>query len=660
MSQPPQDFKPLVQKTQKLLREVQVQASRTGSEPTRTFFLKFCSAIEAGLQELKGLQQGALPADSKVKEIKDSEQLTEEYQPKANILGGKLYGLEKEYREVMESRHQAKADKGRQGTEADEADRLAGFIKINDHWLKHLYALEYSSRILKENLDSDQSELDKEPLPLHFRIERNKPSHSVRLIKASSKHPTSDDVTVLDIIDGCYRIPTFDRQGKQLVDDTDIIRFLRLHSEEHKLLDFKNDSLSRIASKMYDLLVQTIDEIKLYSKNIIRLINQTPIRELEYAYSGINPEEFRTLLRKKFQSLLPGINENHYRVRTGKKIGERSRRTIEITEEYGRDFQKMKQKVMGELKSTLAVSFWIRRVLTQVIRNNQALKRKEEKKEEKSEKKGKNNGEDKIQTKIRDHDNWIMVGASQTIGDEDIANFYIDPDHMISAEISIQRADRADKWIAVRKSDKMHCILKKDFFQVVQNFLDKDINTALKEYGFREVDFKNQLLPEIRERLEDETRIDLIRSGILGTTITNLDDFCENTRFHRTIRRYFQKPTYDSIHYPSSEKFSLICKDLSHSNTAILQMKYRKVLKVTEEIQERVKSLEMAVKEDMTIGRKKELHNQHKATRELKKIIDKVRQIMIFAKPSLKDVKLESEDDFVVIKGSDTVESLIG
>lgn len=557
----------------------------------------------------------------------------------ANELGETFYNLKKEYLQKLESLFQAKetkTDKNFANTGTDEIDRLNTFLDVCGHWLKYLCAFEYAAGILNRNLRSQRINIQNEPLPLYFRLERNQPSYTHRLIKASFRTPTSDDVTILDVINDCYRIPILNREGKLLVDDSDVIRFVRFHSKKDRLLDFKSDLLSQICSKMYDVLRKVIEGISRYFKIVIQLINQTPMPDLEYAFTGINPDECRKLLRLKFQSLLPGINEAHHGAPDPKEDDIKSVRTIETMEEYDRIFRETRNEVLGNLKTTLAMSYWLRKMLLAINRNNRRLQIKEEVNEQDS---NSTVGKNRL-----GFDKWLLVGTSITIGDDDIANFNIDPDNIIHSQMSIQRVDRQDKWIAVRKSEKSHRLLKRDFFTVVQKFLNQDLNVALKKFGLRQIDLKNQLLPEINERLGDEERIEMIRSGILGTTITNLEEFYSAKKFHSTIKRYFQKPAYDDLNYPAQEKFNAIAKDLSSSNTAILQMKYRRVLKVQAEVAERLKNLNLAIKQRKAPEHEGELEELFQATLDLNRIVRKIQQVMVFAKPSLKDIKFELKE----------------
>jgi len=548
-----------------------------------------------------------------------------------------LSDLKRSYLEIMEAQHQAKKNKGLKETAADEADRLNGFLKIASYWLMRLHALEYSSDLLQENLDLDEYPLEKTPLPLQFRLEQGITQLTFRLVKASLKKPFPDDISILDVINDCYSIPVFLKDDKHLVDDPDVIRFLRLHSEKDNLLVFSQDKLSQIAQQMYHILVNSINDIKRLSKNVILLINKTPVQDLEHAFSDINPEECRSLLRKKFQSMLPGINERHYREKSKKEAPEQSIRTQETMEEYHRDFLELKEEIFGNLKTTMATSYWLRRMLISTLRNNFSLEQK--KRETKPDEK-----ETASETAQFDFTNYLVVGISVTIGEEDISHFNIDPDDVISSQMSIQRADKADKWIAVRKSDKTHRLLKKDFFGVIKSFIDKDLNSALQTFGFREIDLNNQLLPEIHERLADEHRIEAIRSAILGTIITNLDEFRESSSFHSNLRRYFKKPEFDSIHYPEAEKLSAVARGLTHSSTSILQMKFRKVLKVKAEINDRLQQLNHTLKnEPLSKKQADDFREDLKQTKSLLAILNKVQQIMIFARSSLKDVKLEPD-----------------
>ena len=638
-------------------KEIRQRELGTGNPSKRSFYSSFYKLVGQGLEVARIHAESAVPigpgdSDETGSVPVASRQSQRSESPlviKAKRFGKKLTDLKRRYIEIMEARHEEKKNKGLKETAADEADRLNGFLQIAAFWLKNLHALEFANHVLKENLNLKQYPIDKEPLPLQFRMEQDVSPLVFRLVKASYRKPYPEDVSILDIINECYDIPLFLKEGKQLVDDPEVIRFLRLHSVENDLMNFKQDNLSQVAEQMYWVLVDTINHIKKSFEAVVDGISQTPIHDLEFAFADINPEECRSLLRRKFQSLLPIINERHYRQETGKKENEQATRTRETAEDYQHEFEKLKKELFGNLKNTMATAYWLRRMLISSLRSNFLLEQKQKSKEPAE----KNEKQDFGQMDFSQH---LVIGTSITIGDEDIANFYISPDDIISSEMSIQRVDRTDKWIAVRKSEKTHRILKKDFFGVIKSFLDKDLNPALEEYGFRTLDLNNQLLPEIHERLADETRIESIRSAILGTVITNLDEFKESRDFHTILQRYFKKADYDNLHYPETEKMALVAKGLVLSKTSILQMKYRRVLRVRKEIDEHLRQLSHALEnEPMSRQQAENFQEDFDHTKSLINVLKKVQQIMLYARPSLKDVKLEAESDTYVFKsaGSD-------
>ncbi len=629
----------LVTNTQALYKEVQQREMQTAHPVRRSFYNSFGKAIGEGLNHTRTLvKPGTITSVQTKSKRSISEAVMKVY--KATSFGKSMVDLKRKYIEVMEAQHQASKNKGLKETDADEADRLASFLEIAAHWLKRLHALEYAGDVLKENLEMEEYPLEKEPLPLQFRLEQDTSDLTFRLIRASLRKPFPEDISILDVINDCYSIPIFMKEGMQLVDNPEVIRFLRLHSEKDNLVIFKQDDLSHLAQQMYQILLNTINEIKRLFDLVVHFINHTPMQDLEHAFADINPEECRSLLRKKFQSLLPGINERHYRKETKNENAEQSVRTQETMEDYHREFLKLKEEIFGTLKTTMATSYWLRRMIMSTLRNNFTLEQKSKDKKAKDKKDG-----------LIDFANYVVVGISVTIGEEDIGNFYINPDDVKSSKLSIQRADKADKWIAVRKSEKTHRLLKKDFFGVIKNFIDKDLNPALSEYGFKQIELNNQLLPEVHERLADERRINDIRSAILGTIITNLEEFRESRGFHQTLRLYFKKPEYDNIHYPEAEKMSLVARGIMHSSTSILQMKYRRVLKVKDEIKERLQQLKSVISNEPLSSRQSEdFKEEIKQTTYLLGIIIKVQQIMIFARPSLKDVKLEPDNEYIVVK----------
>ncbi len=174
--------------------------------------------------------------------------------------------------------------------------------------------------------------------------------------------------------------------------------------------------------------------------------------------------------------------------------------------------------------------------------------------------------------------------------------------------------------------------------------------------GFPEINLKTQLVPETMERLDDIERIDIIRSGILGTGILTLDDFHQNTSFQSTFRRYFQKPQYDNVNYPQQEKLCTIAEGLTHSNTSILQMKYRKILAVADENANRMKEIKTAIETAGDSTRSEELKKQFQFCKMAKAILSKVLQIMELAKPTLESIKSEGEtvenSGKIIISGS--------
>jgi hypothetical protein len=646
-----QDMNSWLTSAEEFVKDVKQREFETGNPSKRAFYGSFYKAASQGLEaatsytatikspnmddtETAPAEKGSLgvtPGKTK------AERPIDDYA--ARKFGKTLTELKRRYTEIMEARHEEKKNKGLKDTAADEADRLKGFLQVAATWLQNLQALEYAFDVLDRNLKLDQYPIDKQPLPLQFRMEQGYSPLIFRLVRASYRKPYPEDISILDVINECYSIPMFLKEGKQLVDDPEVIRFLRLHSEENKLMHFKGDSLSQVAKQMYQALVSTINTIKKSFEAVVTGINQSPIHDLEFAFADINPDECRSLLRKKFQSLLPIINERHYREETKKKDVEQSTRTRETAEDFQRDFQHLKEELFGNLKTTMATSYWLRRMLISSLRNNFSLEKKQ-KSEKPTEETG---GEEMSQMDLSTH---LVVGTSITIGDEDIGTFYINPDDIITSEMALQRVDRTDKWIAVRKSEKTHRILKKDFFGVIKSFLEKDLNPALEEYGFRTIDLNKQLLPEVHERLADEARIDAIRSAVLGTVITNLEEFKESRDFHNTLKRYFKKPDYDNIHYPTTEKMALVARGLVPSKTSILQMKYRRVLRVRKEIDEHLQQLTNVIEnEPMSRQQAEDFREDQKYTGSLVKVLKKVQQIMIYARPSLVDVKMEAESD---------------
>lgn len=540
-----------------------------------------------------------------------------------NVLAEKLFILHQEYSAIMEDRKQnAKTYQSIKNKTADELDRLNCFMGVVDYWMGIRFAFENLINILSENIENTDLYVEKKPLPLQFRIEKSPHAGTYRFIKASPKTSTENDQTVFDILDETLKLKILKRSNHILIDHSDIIRFVRLHSVANNLLQFKEDTLSKIASNMYDLFSSMAAGLRTLNKKTITLLNQTPMNELEYAFFGVNPEDCKILLRYKFQSLLPGLNEDHYYIQTEGKKRVRKERTRDIMDGYRKKFIESSEEILSHVKSTVAMSFWIRKLLTIVLKQEKLKKVDKEK---------------PPQTP------YLDVGISNTIGDEDIMNFYINPDDIISSEGVLQRADRADKWLMVNKSEKLHRIPKKDFFSILNTFVQNDLNVALKKFGLEPINFKDHLIPEIEERLSDIDRIDIIRSGILGTGITTLDDYCNNTIFHKTFNTYFNEKKSGFSNYPYKEKIRSIAEGLVQSKTAILQMKYRKILLVQSELLGRIKNLKAALNRSEP-SQAIEIKRQYQLNRKLNHILDRIKMIMELAKPSLKQVRLETED----------------
>ncbi|MBT4286086.1 MAG: hypothetical protein HOD92_02020 [Deltaproteobacteria bacterium] len=547
-----------------------------------------------------------------------------------NELAKQLYQLNQSYMSAMEARKQnTQSDYGLKNADADEADRLNSFLKQIDYWFKFRLALENSKQVLEDNLNSQEISVEKQKITLQFKLEKNTYDGTYRFIKSSPKTATEEDLTILDVLDKCRTLKSFKKNDNILIDDKDVIRFLRLHSEPDKILIFKNDTLSHLSEQMYAIFTEGVSGLRELMSSVIKLINCTPMKDLEPAFYGINPEDCKLLLRMKFQSVLPGLNEDNYYIAKNGKPQKRKIRTQEAMEEYERKFQKLESEVLCNIKSSLATLYWLRKMITSALRNNKMYT---------------SLAAQTSKTTKQADSHLMTIGISNTIGEEEISNFYINPDDIIVSEGSIQRSDRADKWMLVSKSEKLHRLPKKDFFSILQLFFQKNLNTALNQFGFKEVDVKKELIPEIQERLEDVERIEAIRSTILGTGIISLDDFSQNVQFHTIFKRYFKKPEYDNFNYPDREKLCVIAEGLMHSNTSILQMKYRKVVYVKDEIVYRLKGLKQVLQKENAKNRIQDIKQQYQFYTHLMQIILKVLAIMELAKPSLTQIQIDPID----------------
>ncbi len=123
-----------------------------------------------------------------------------------------------------------------------------------------------------------------------------------------------------------------------------------------------------------------------------------------------------------------------------------------------------------------------------------------------------------------------------------------------------------------------------------------------------------------------------------------MEEFANNRKFQTVFTRYFREPKFNNINYPSTEKISTIAQGLVKSNTSILQMKYRKVMLVLNDMEERLINLGKIIQGGVSPGRAKEIETQRESNVSTRRILKQILGIMELAKPSLKGVQLQPND----------------
>jgi len=569
------DVDTLSKKSKQLLTEVLSLELHVTIPKVQTFFHQFALTIESGLSELWLLQEqkvnriDAKHLDFVPETWKPITERLQKIRIQSENLGKEFLVLESKYRELSVT----KLPQGVQSeSKSDSAPELTDFMSIVDLWLKHRYGLEYSIRVLHQNLNPELIRQIGGGMPLKFRVESQESPHLFKALIAKSSHVSKLDQTILDVIS---RTP--DCQNRQQWNDfalqeKKIASFVQEHSEPGQQLEFDDDPISRIAAKIYQRFLRIMESLQPLQEWAINLIDQTPLQDLEKTIEEVKPEDCRTLLRYKIQSILPGINDDHYRAKQENARSMRSIRTTMLINSNTRKFQEAFEEMSPSFKSLLAFKLWLRKTLVNILRNNQ--------------------GPVKSLGGTRQfQEPTINVPINLTLGEENIKHYFVDEVDITSAKGGAQRSSKGESWVKIITSEKLHRIIKKDFFSIIYDLCQENLNPAFEKLGLAPIDFKNQFIPEINERIEDKLRIDQIRSGMLGTTISSIHTFTENHDFHTLFRRYFQVAAYNQIQYPYREKFNLLADELSQANPTMLQIKFRKILTVQYQVEDQISKL---------------------------------------------------------------------
>ncbi|MGK0289144.1 MAG: hypothetical protein ACI86H_000574 [bacterium] len=525
----------------------------------------------------------------------------------ATEIGKKIYVLESSYRSKIKA-----------------CDQLSSFIRLTNNMLSMRFGIETGIRVLTENLDKQSFLFKAEALPLNFRTEP-KNDGTFRIVLNNPNSSQSDWQSVCDNIRNLEQIKiNNENSDKIFIDDQDFIRLIRLHSEDNRLFKFKQDDLSQIAFKLYQLLIQSFPDIKILRTQFVDLLNQTKLDELSNIDEGVAPEDCKELLSAKFKTVLPVMNEKKYYAKRGKIITAPSRRTENIIDQYQNEFNEKKKNILGQLKSTFAILFWLRKFLTSIVKKNLSHKPK-------------NEVDDSEKLEFANAVNYqthIVLGISNTIADSPMEDFYMDGDDIVLPKSGIQRADKRDTWVAVSKGETLHKLLKKEFFGIIQDLITNDLNPALKSYGLLPINLKVELLPEIKERIDDDGFASIIRDGLMGTGIENLDTFMQHKRLLFAIQSMFKGKT-GGIHYTREDKLRLISSGIFKATSESLQMKYRRLRKTKNEATLQLKQLKQNYPSP---SNRSPEYKRIQQLSKVRKMLDYLIEAMELAKPMLKKI----------------------
>jgi len=604
-----QDLDRLFTKVQQLLDEVHSLENRLKPPKVQEFFHHFAQTIEWGIQELRNSKEMQLAQRGQNEQLVDINLELQEINLQSQAFGHRLNKLAIAYQKEkkIESRQLAQRT-------SLVTSKLDTFLKEVDTWLQQRCGLTYLIGALHKNLDPKKIPQWDEALPIKIRVDPQESPHTFKAGMAQSNQVSKFDLPLIDIFTRVPQVSTPQEYRKFALQNKQISRFILNHTHPDQALKFTDIPTSQAASKLFDLFLELLASLTPLHQRVIALINQTPLKDLENSLSKASTEDCKTLLRYKFQSVLPGINDDHYRSKQKQSRVSRSIRTIKLMNAYEQKFQEALTSTTKDLKSILAMQIWFKKNIVTTLRDNRPSGKKAA------------------------PDPKLKVAISLTLGDERAEYFFIDPADILPAKAGIQRSSKKDQWINVTKSEQLLRIDRQDFFSILFNFCQDDLNPILRKHGLHEMDFKSQLMPEIKERIEDMDRINRIRSGILGTTFSSLKEFSANRHFHSDFFRYFQVKNTHKTQYPYREKFTQLAQEMRQCNPTVLQIKYQKILRIRQQIQEHIKNLTSALQRKDLTAQDENIEVLHHFYQSLRPILQRTLQVMEYSNPALKEI----------------------
>ncbi|MCP4295769.1 MAG: hypothetical protein GY786_09200 [Proteobacteria bacterium] len=505
--------------------------------------------------------------------------------------------------------------------DSDLTPELTDFMWFIDRHIKNRYGIEHSLKTLNSNLNPKIVRKSGEVPSFKFRIEPIKVPHTYKIVATRSNQVSRLDQTIVDLL---TQVPILKNRivcEKYALKNKKVVPFVKMHSEKNQLGFFKQTPGGQIASKLFEILLDLLQSLEPLRVSVVQLINRSPLMDLEKVFENMNSDEVKGVIRKKFQSWLPGLNDDRQRIAQNKTHLMRQIRTIKTMNKFEQELQNELKRVSGSLKQVLALRFWVTKLLITVQKNNRVI-------------------ESKALGKPKSPKNTLNVGINFTIGAHDPEQFLIDPEDIIADKESFQRTSKKDQWVSVNTSEKMLRMDRGDFYIILKDFFENNLNPLLKRFGFDDIEFMKELMPEVQERMEDEERIQQIRSGILGTTLSKADDFINSYRFHNLFRQFFQTSDYSKTQYLYREKFSLLSGEMAQSNISIIRIRYRRINVIKEEIELKIKQLKKHLHKTETPKNEIQLKIRYKHLKNLLPLLNTIIQVMQDANPTLEEAKI--------------------
>ncbi len=505
--------------------------------------------------------------------------------------------------------------------DSDLAPELTDFMWFVDRHIKNRYGLEYALKSLNSNLNPKIIRQPGEVPSFKFRIDPTKDPHIYKTVVTRSNQVSRLDQTIIDLL---TQVPILKNRivcEKYALKNKNVVPFVQMHSEKNQLGFFKQTPEGQIASKLFEILLDLLQSLEPLRMSVVKLINRSPLMDLERVFEDMNSDEVKGVIRKKFQSWLPGLNDDRQRIEQQKTHLMRQIRTIKTMNKFEQDLQRELKRISGSSKKVLALRFWVTKLLITAQKNNRVV-------------------ESIALGKPKFPKNTLNVGINFTIGDQDPEQFLIDPKDIIADKESFQRTSKKDQWVSVNTSEKMLRMDRGDFFVILKDFFENNLNPLLKRFGFDGIEFMKELMPEVQERMEDEERVQQIRSGILGTTFAKADDFINSYRFHNLFRQFFQTPDYSKTQYLYREKFSLLSGEMAQSNLSIIRIRYRRVNAIKEEIELKIKQLKRHLHKTESPRNEIQLKIRYKHLKNLLPVLNTIIEVMQAANPTLEEAKV--------------------